>query len=392
MGVELETLKSELQTQFTDISALIETSNEEIKARGAETAEVKNSLQELIEASAVTQEQIKELEIKSERMTPTGGEQAKTAGQIFAESDALKNYSGGSSATVDIRNALVTSDGASAGDTIETQRLPGIVSEPEQQLRVRDLIPSIPTTSNAIEYAVELVFTNNADYQAAEGDLKAESAITFDLVTDTIKTIAHWIPISKQVLADSAQLQGHIDMRMRYGLKLKEEQELMLGDGTGTNIAGLVTKATAYAAPAGFVPAGGIGTPNLALEELRAAILQVRLALYPSTGIVLNPIDWAKIETAKDSNNQYLFANAQNSTTARLWGLPVVESDTIPVGDFMVGAFSMGATIYDREQMTMQISDKPNDYMLKNIVAILVEERIGLAVNRPKSFVTGTFG
>src|SRR5690606_4289030 len=94
-------------------------------------------------------------------------------------------------------------------------------------------------------------------------------------------------------------------------------------------------------------------TPTTLVDDIRVAKLQVRKALYPASGVVMNPEDWARIELLKDTQNAYLFSSVTTGATPRLWGLPVVTSDSMPAGSFLVGAFSLGAQIWDRMGMTV---------------------------------------
>src|SRR5690606_38350554 len=134
----------------------------------------------------------------------------------------------------------VGSGSSSAGDLIVPDRIPGIQAPALRRLTIRDLISWGRTGSNSIEYARELVFTNNADVVSENPSAgKPESDITFEADSANIVTIAHWIHASKQVIADVPMLQSYIDGRLRYGLKFKEEAQLLKGSGVGLNINGI---------------------------------------------------------------------------------------------------------------------------------------------------------
>src|SRR5690606_14322526 len=229
-------------------------------------------------------------------------------GEIVAESDEFKARAdalarGKGSFTVGV-HAAITEDAASAGDLIEPTRVPGVVATPQQRLFIRDLLSWGRTGSNSVEYVKETGFTNNAAPVSENPSAgKPESDLTFDLASAPVATIAHWIHASKQVLSDAGMLQSYIDGRLRYGLKLKEEAQLLKGSGVGLNINGLFTQATNYSNP-------GVNPQNeTILDRLRLALLQVELAEYSADGIVLNPIDWAAIELTKTQDNAYLMAN-----------------------------------------------------------------------------------
>jgi HK97 family phage major capsid protein len=116
----------------------------------------------------------------------------------------------------------------------------------------------------------------------------------------------------------------------------------------------------------------------------------------PATGIVLNPDDWQTIQLIKESGSgissgQYIFSDPQSAGVPQLWGRPVVESHSMTAGEFLVGAFNVGAAIWDRNDATVEVSREHGDFFVKNMVAILAEERLALTVYRPSAFVHGGF-
>lgn len=285
-----------------------------------------------------------------------------------------------------IISALTTDANGSAGDLILPQRLQGILGMPTRRMTIRDLITPGRTTSNAIQYIKETGFTNNAaTVSETAAPTKPQSDIKFDIMTTAVTTIAHWVLATKQILDDVPQLQSYLDGRLRYGLQYVEEAQLLMGGGTGTDLNGIYTQATAYSAP--FVLAGAT-----MVDQLRLAMLQAELAEYPATGIVLHPSDWTRIELSKTTDGAYLFANPQQSSQPRLWGLPVVATQAMTIDKFLVGAFQLGAQVFDREDANVEISTEDSDNFRKNLVTIRAEERLALAVYRPEAFIKGDLG
>lgn len=253
-------------------------------------------------------------------------------------------------------------------------------------MTIRDLLTWGRTSSNSVEFARELVYTNEADVVSENPTAgKPESNITFEADNAPVATIAHWVPASRQILSDVPMLQSYIDMRLRYGLKLVEEDQLLNGSGVGLNIDGIATQATAYSNPGVSVDT------ETRIDRLRLALLQVELSEYFGDGIVLNPIDWAAIELLKDGELRYLFSNPTGMTTPALWGRNVVPTQAMGAGDFLVGSFAMGAQGWDREDVSVMISMEDRDNFIKNMVTLLCEERLALTVYRPAAFVAGDF-
>lgn len=353
--------------------------------------------QELKDAADKTLTEMNELkarlgEVEQKQVRRPGDEEfaeMKTVGQRIVESDEFKSMD--SSARKTMRVALERKDlmnvvgtvgaGVSAANSLTGAHNVGMIAPVTRKLTIRDLLIPGQTDSNSIEYVREVGFTNNAA-TVAEGGLKPKSEITFNLKNAPVRTIAHIFKASRQLLDDAKGLASYIDGRAQYGLRFKEELQLLSGDGAGANILGLLPQATAFAPAIVLVGA-------TAIDRLRLAILQAVLAEYPASAFVLNPIDWTGIELTKDLEGRYIIAQPVNGGIARLWGLPVVETQAIGQNTFLTGAFDLGAQIFDRMEIEVLLSTENVDDFEKNMVTIRAEERLALAVYRPESFVTG---
>ena len=336
-----------------------------------------------------------ELEQKMARRGGPGGDaETKSIGQQYIDSDAYKAAFGsgarqGQNVGIEVKaiTSLTTDANGSAGDLVRPERVQSpMMNLPDRQLTIRNLIAPGQTSSSSIEYVQETGFTNNAG-MVAEGTLKPESTLKYDLKNAPVRKIAHWFLASAEILSDAPGLRSMIDNRLRYGLAFVEDVQLLKGDGTGQNLAGIKPQAADYAVPAGLT---GFAAPSM-IDKLRIAQLQVALALYPADGQVLHPIDWAIIEMMKDGEGRYLIGNPQGTLSPTLWGLPVVPSMAQTVGEFTVGAWRMGAQLFDREQSGVLVSTEDGDNFRRNMVTVLAEERLALTVYRPEAFVDGAF-
>lgn len=385
----LAKIKGAILEQTGKIPELIKTWETQIAERGAVEGQLKAAIAEVTTKNQALHGQMTALEQKFAeaqiQVTQNQKLAGKTPGEIFAESVELKAFieGGGKGRSKDMKLKQITSLPNSAGTGIAVDRLPQIIETPLRQLTVRDLIAQGRTTSNLIEYVRELLFTNNAD-TVSEGALKPESDLTFEDDTSPVRTIAHWIRATRQVLSDFPQLASYINSRLTYGLKLAEENQILLGGGTGNDLHGLIPQSTDYN--------NGLNrTGDTFIDVLRHAMLQVELALYPPTGIVLHPTDWHNIELTKDNENRYLMANPAGNLPPMLWGLPVARSMAMPVDQFLVGALLLAATVFDREDASIAVSTEDRDNFVTNRVTILAEERLALVVFRPAAVVHGSF-
>lgn len=282
-----------------------------------------------------------------------------------------------------------TSGAGAAGATVRADRVVNDLMQPGlRQLRIRDLMAPGRTNSNLIEFVKETVFTNSAATQAGEGAAKGLSELTFALVQQPVVTVAHYVRASKQILQDTPMLESYIDTRLRYGLALAEEQQLLLGSGATNNLNGIYTQATAYAMPSGGYGGGAIA--QNVIDQLRLMVLQAELALYPVDGMVINNATWAFIETIKDTQGRYIVGDPKNPIQPSLWGRPVVPSLTMANGTALVGAFKMASQVFDREDANVQVSTEDATNFTTNLVTILAEERLASAVFRPEAFIKAT--
>ncbi len=391
---EIKQLAVDLKEAADDVKKVAEETNTELKNLGKVTDETKQKADEALIKHNELSARLDEIEQKMVR-GQSAPERKKSLGEQVTDSDDVKALMASSTkrgrATVNVKaiiSALTTDADGSAGDLIVPQRLAGIIAPPPRRMTIRDLITPGRTSSNAIQYVKETGFTNNAaTVSETAGTAKPQSEIKFDLVNTSVTTIAHYVRATKQILDDAPMIQSYVDGRLRYGLMYVEENQLLNGSGTGTDLNGIYTQASTYAAPIEPSSAGNLTK----IDVIRLAILQAALAEYPVNGMVLHPSDWADIELTKDDVGRYLFTNPQNGTEPRLWRLPVVETQAMTLDRFLVGAFQLGAQIFDREDANVEISTEDQDNFIKNLVTIRAEERLGLAVYRPEAFVKGVF-
>ncbi|WP_151764934.1 phage major capsid protein [Acinetobacter soli] len=386
----LEQLAQEFKKQVDEVKGIAEDFKGK-REHGDKIAEgAKQAADEAITKLNELKARVDEVEQKAARRPNEQPDEQKSLGRQFVESDQFKSLTGSAGqrgkANLEIKATITsanTNAAGSAGDLVQTTRIAGIIAPPDRRMTIRDLLMPGRMDGNALEYVKETGFTNNAG-MVAEGALKPQSDLKFDLVSTTAKVIAHHMKASRQILDDASQLQSYIDGRLRYGLAFKEEQQILNGDGTGQNLLGIIPQASAYVRPAGVIPSS-----ETIIDTLRYAMLQAILAEFPASGHVLNPIDWTSIETLKDTTGQYIIGNPQGTLNPTLWGLPVVATQAITAGKFLTGAFSMGAQIFDRWLSRVEVATENEDDFIKNLVTILAEERLALAVYRPEAFVYG---
>ena len=294
----------------------------------------------------------------------------------------------------------------SAGAFLQNERTDIVEGLGRRPLTIRDLISVRRTQADTVEYVTQTSHTNaaapvaEATSSAApttgasagaaltldpNGGYKPEGAWAYQENTATVKTLAEWVPATKRSLSDVGQLEGLINDELVRDLAEVEESQILTGNGTGQNLPGILnTSGIQTTAAVVTNDATWFGSFRTALRLART------VGRVNPTAVVVNPAQGEKIDTAKDAQNRFygpgpFFADYNR----RLWGMPVIESEAITAGTALVGDFSK-AVLWDREQANVSITDSHADFFIRNLVAILAEERVAFAVTRPTAFVTVT--
>jgi HK97 family phage major capsid protein len=334
-----------------------------------------------------------------------GGEKAwrnKSLGEQFVtHANYAKLVEGGvsgktgrwSSGAIELKTALTEGTAGVPGPgyaPVQTPTvLPGITDLRFQPLTVADLFPSGSTTSPLLRYLVETAVTNAAA-TVAELALKPESAITFAKVDEVLKKIATFLPVSDEMLEDFDQIRSYLDARLTLFVKLQEEVQLLRGDGTGTNLVGILNRAGLAATIARGAGVSPVGDNDMDAIYRQITAIRTTSFLEPET-IVIDPLGWQNIVLSKDLNGQY-YAGGPFMSTANptLWGKPVVPTTAMPASTALVGAFRQASQVFRKGGLTVEASNSHADFFQRNETAIRAEERLLLAVYRPGAFGTVT--
>src|SRR5262245_10255249 len=289
--------------------------------------------------------------------------------------------------------ALIYSATGSAGALVQNDVQAGVLSILQREINVLDLIPRLQTDSDTIEYVREDTFTNNAamvaEATATTGTTgtKPESVLAYSSQTSPVRTLAHWIPVTNKTLSDAPQIRGIINSRLLLGLTLALETQVITGDGTGENFLGILNTPG--------VNVQGMGTDS-ALDAIFKGRTLIRVTgKARPTAVVMHPNDWEAVRLARENSatgtlGGYLMGPPSMVGANTMWGLPVVESEAITQNTALVGDFSMGCTLFDREQAVIRIGFV-NDQFIRNMQTLLAELRAAFVTWRPTAFtkVTG---
>jgi HK97 family phage major capsid protein len=327
-------------------------------------------------------------------------ERVMTPGERFVNDAAFKDYIEGisrgghvASRTV-IQSPPVTFEGFKALITSGSATSAGALIDPDitsiidmgtsfRPLTVRDIITTGTTDSDAVQFVRQGTNVNAAapvaEATATSGavGVKPESEMVLEVVTETVKTIAHWIPATSRALQDAGQLRTLIDSFLRYGLEEELEDQILTGSGSGENFTGILNTT-------------GTGTQaydtSLLTTTRRARTKVMTEGRARPTAWVMNPLDWEDFDLLVDNETRYYFGGPMALGTPRLWGLPVVESEGMTEGVAVVADWRL-AVLWDRMRVSISVSNQHSDFFIRNLIAILAEMRAAFGVLRPAAFI-----
>ncbi len=249
-------------------------------------------------------------------------------------------------------------------------------------------------SGNTLVYFTESPTIEGAVTTVAEGARKPQLHFPdYDPVTETLKKIAGYIKISDEMTEDAAFLVSEIEGRLLYQLQLAEEDQLLNGTGTGTNVRGLLNRS-------GLQTETAAGQADV-FDAIFRALTKVETATdLVADGIAINPVDYQALRLTKDANGQYLaggpftgqYGNGDIMENPPIWGKRTIVTPAIAQGTILVGAGKLGATVYRKGGLSLQATNTNEDDFVNNKITILGEERVALAVRRPSAFVKITIG
>ena len=303
--------------------------------------------------------------------------------------NVILNFDAKTTATILQTKTTLTETGQGFQTTgvLPIDRIPGITPEARQVLTVRDVLTARPTTLPVVDF-IKVSSPLAIASPVAEASTKPENALQFTSSSEKVRTLATWLPATRQILDDLVELNGFIMSSLPYYVNLEEELQLLSGDATGENLHGLIPQASAFntALLSAIKGWNKIDIVGRALQQITVA-----KEIQP-TFIVLHPNDWYDMRLTKDSFGRYILGDPQSMVRPNIFGLDVVSTTSIASGTFLIGSGNpVAAEIRDRMEMQVELSTSHQDFFVKNLVAVRAEKRLALVTKRPASFVTGTF-
>jgi HK97 family phage major capsid protein len=347
-------------------------------------------------------------ERKRRGLTTAGEYGGLTPGEAFVTSEVFRAYEAagypvgmmtGKAAVPDFQVKALPTLGSSPA-VIQPQRMAEFVRTNEfDRLRLRDIVGPGSTSSNMVEFyritsGQSETATTVADTLTGE-NTKPESTMALEVATAPVRTLAVWMPVTEAMLEDVTQLRSLIDTELRFDVARLEEYQMVWGDGTGTDLLGIMETPGVTEFTRDLTGQIGAGSTVTVLDKIRGAITDVRVSNHEPSAVVIHPEDFEALALQKGSDDHYLiqvFPQADGSL--RAWSLTVVEAQAAsayrsglqtPQRVIIVGDFRRGAQLWDRHQASVEVGYINNQF-IQNQRTIRAEERVAFASKRPSAF------
>lgn len=277
---------------------------------------------------------------------------------------------------------LITGGATSGGAFVVPDRVDP-VDLPRRTLTLFDLITIGETDQDVVEWVEKTSRTNNAAETAeagATGDgsgAAPESALAWAVKTTQVRDITHFMPVTKRVLANAAQLRSDIDTELGDGARERLETQALNGNGTAPNLRGILQTSGRLTQ--------ALGADNRS-DAIHKGLTQVFKEFFIPDAVMLTPDDAEQMYLEKDANGQYIYGPPSSPNRGTIWGLRSVVTPAMPASTGLVGAFRRGATLWFREGLVITASDSHDDFFTRRMVAIMAVIQGAFAARYPKAF------
>lgn len=325
------------------------------------------------------------------------GPDMRSLGQRVTDDERYQEFaaSGARGGNVEVRALLTTSSGDTQNAGLFMPRGTPFLNDGairRRRLFVRDLLSTGTTGLNSVPYIRETTPATNETgaTTVAEGAAKPEVTMQFTSADAPVRKIAGWLPVTSEIISDAPTLRSYIDARLEYMIALREEIQVLSGNGSAPNLTGIqsVTGLQTVKASGGTAA----NTPGDELTSIATAIRLIELVDGEADGVAMNPTDfWTMVTRRADGDDHYDVDPFMSPERMQPWGLPPVRTRALSAGTAVVANWFLGATLLDREDTVIRVGDQHSDYFVNNKVVILGEKRVAFPIHRPDFFVEVTF-
>lgn len=266
------------------------------------------------------------------------------------------------------------------------------VREHQESPVIADLLGTGTISGAAIAYFVEGPFEGDFATVAEAGQKPQFHVGDPVKQKDSLTKIAGWFDVSDEMDEDLPFYVSEINNRGLRQLAKAEQSQLLSGDGTGSNLTGLMNRS-------GVQTLTSAAGHQAWIDSVLTAIMRTQtVSGETADAIVIHPDDYLALRLLKDGNGQYIaggpfqgqYGNGSVVLTQNLWNTKTVVSTAVTKGTALVGAFKAAGSVYRKGGVRVEATNSDQGKFTQNLRTVRIEERLLLAVRVPSALVKVT--
>jgi HK97 family phage major capsid protein len=227
----------------------------------------------------------------------------------------------------------------------------------------------------------ETTFTNAAA-ETAEAGTYPEAALALTEQTSPVRKIAVFLPVTDEQLEDVPQVQGYLNNRLPFFLRQRLDGQVLNGNGTAPNLRGFLNVVGIQTQAKGADPVP---------DAIYKAMTKIRVTGRATPGtVIIHPNDWQDIRLLRTADGLYIWGSPADQGPERIWGLPIVQADSLTEGTALVGDFAGYSELASRRGIEVKVSDSHGTFFVEGKQAVRADFRVALVVYRPEAFCSVT--
>ncbi len=329
---------------------------------------------------------------------PAGGAPLPGGGKAYAsladlalkaKDDWLEKRSRGKTAVLSmdvkeyIERELKTVMSTGAGFAPQAIRSGVVVPAAFQRPAMIDIVPVVRTSQIAYVFMEQTTRTNAAAEiaESANGSLQtyAESAIAYTQRSETIRKIAHMLPVSDEQLEDIEGLQDLLTNDVRTGIRQRLSSQILNGVGTTIYLNGILAS--------GRSVTDVVTTGMFVADAIAELIKTVQTTGFTEPDyFAMHPADWWGYRTATTQDGLYIAGHPSVEIPVGMWGYPGILTTELTQGKAICGNFRDFSRLAVKRDVEVLVSSENQANFETGVQTMRADMRAALALLRETAF------
>jgi len=301
-----------------------------------------------------------------------------------------------------LQKAMTTSssgeapDDAQAGLLVPPELLAEVlrIKETQYGLARRDM-RYLPFSGPGNSRVIPALGTSVQVYWTDEGGKKKSTQPKFNIVTQTLKKLAAIVPMTEEIVEDSAVNLTAL-LADLFAEAVSKEEDLQFFAGTGSPWTGILNNGSVN----DVSQASGDST-QLTADDLLDMIDETPTGALEGSKFYMNRKTLTNIRKLKGEDGQYIFQRPQDGIPGTIWGYDYELSDAFPAPSevstgeayILFGNLKQAAIFGDKQQLRIKlldqatITDTDDETVLnlaeQDMIALRIVERVGYVLALP---------